>query len=546
MTMRYQLTMRNLLERSRLLFPRKEIVSRAPSGIFRYSYADYYGRTRRLAAALAGLGVRRGERVGTFAWNHHRHLEAYFAVPCMGAVLHTVNIRLPADHLAFVINHAGDKVLLVDEDLLPAIEAVRGQLKTVEHFVVMTDKERLPETKLAPVHSYEELLARAPDDFAFPEDIDEWEDAGVCYSSATTGNPKGVFYTHRAIFLHSMAVSMVDTIGLSERDVVLPVVPMFHVNAWGLPFAATWMGAKQVLPGPRPDPRALCELIQNERVTLAAGVPTVWLGVMQLLEKEPFDLKSLTRVVCGGSAAPRALIEAYEKRLGVPFLHAYGMTEAAPVTHVSRMKSHMDGWDDERRYAVKAKQGLLVPGLEMRVVNDAGRDVEWNGREMGEIVLRGPWIAHEYYHDERTKETFRDGWYYTGDVATVDEEGYLQIVDRTKDLVKSGGEWISSVDLENAIMAHPAVLEAAVIAVPHPKWQERPVACVVLKADQQGKVGKADILEHLKGRFSSWWMPDDVVFIDEIPKTSVGKFAKRVLRERFRDHLTAGARAAQG
>jgi fatty-acyl-CoA synthase len=532
-TMRYPLTLRELLERPRRLFPTKEIVSRTPAGLFRYDYARFYDRVRRLAAALASLGVRRGDRVATFAWNSHRHLEAYFAVPCMGAVLHTVNIRLPADHLAHVINHAEDRVLLVDEDLLPAIQAVRERLATVERVIVLGEE-------------YEALLRDAPEVDPFPADLDEWEPAGICYSSATTGNPKGVVYAHRAIYLHSMGIAMVDSLAVSERDSVLPVVPMFHVNAWGLPFAATWMGAKQVLPGPRPDPRALCELIQGERVTLAAGVPTVWLGVLGLLEKERFDLSTVTRIVCGGSAAPRALIEAYEKRFGVPFVHAYGMTEAAPVTHVSRTKSAMDGWDDERRYAVKARQGLLVPGLEQRTVDDAGRDVPWDGRTMGEVWLRGPWIADEYYRDERTAETFRDGWYRTGDIATVDAEGYLQIVDRTRDLVKSGGEWISSVALEGAIMAHPAVLEAAVIGCRHEKWQERPVACVVLKPEARGAVSRDAILEHLRARFARWWVPDDVIFLDEIPKTSVGKFSKRTLRERFRDHLVGRPAGREG
>ncbi len=507
MTMRHQLTLHTMLERARRYFPDKEIVSRTGSGIYRYTYADYYDRTRRLAAALTRLGIRRGDRVGTIAWNHHRHLEAYFAVPCMGASLHTINLRLPPEHQAYVINHAGDRVLLIDGDLVPLVEAVRPELKTVEHFVIMADGP-LPETRLSPVHSYEELLAAAPDDYRFPEDIDEWAEAGMCFSSATTGMPKGVCYAHRAIYLHSMMVCMADTVGIGERDVVMPVVPMFHVNAWGLPFAAVWMGAKQVLPGPRPDPHTLCKLMQDEKVTLAAGVPTVWMGVLQAMEQEGYDLSSITRIACGGAAPPRALIEAYELKLGVPFLHAYGK---------------------------KAKQGLLAPGLDMKVVDAEGKEVPWDGRAMGEMALRGPWIAAAYYEDDRTAETFRDGWYYTGDVVTVDPDGYMQIVDRMKDLVKSGGEWISSVDLENAIMAHPKVAEAAVVAVYHPKWQERPLACVVPKPGAE--LTAQEIQEHLRGRVADWWIPDDVVFIPEVPKTSVGKFDKKVLRAQFWNHL---------
>ena len=454
----------------------------------------------------------------------------------MGATLHTINLRLPADHLVHVINHAGDQVLLVDDNLWPLVEAVRGRLETVQHFVIMGDGP-LPETRIRPVHSYEELLANAPAGWSFPEDIDEWDEAGMCYSSATTGMPKGVVYAHRAIYLHSMAACMVDSVGVSEKDTVMPVVPMFHVNAWGMPFAAVWMGAKQVLPGPQPTPAVLCELIQNEKVTLAAGVPTVWMGVLREMEQKRYDLSSITRIACGGAAPPRALIEAYEQKLGVPFLHAYGMTEAAPVTHVSITKSHLAGEDPDRRYARKAKQGLLMPGLEMRVVKEDGQEVAWNGEEMGELVLRGPWIAHEYYNDERSQATFRDGWYFTGDVATVDSEGYLHIVDRVKDLVKSGGEWISTVDVENAIMAHPGVAEAAVVACYHPKWQERPLACVVAKPEARATITADEIRLFLKGRFADWWIPDDVVFIDEVPKTSVGKFDKKVLRERFWNYL---------
>ncbi len=536
MTMRYPLTLRNLLERARLYFPKKEVVSRMPDRLHRYTYADFYNRVCQLAHALQELGVGRGDKVATFGWNHHRHMEAYFAVPCMGAVIHTVNIRLPAEHIVFILNHAEDKVLLVDEDLLPAIESLREKLTTVQHIVVMRDKPADQPGLL----DYETLLQGKPTTYPWPEDIDEWEPAGLCYTSATTGNPKGVLYTHRAIFLHSMLLCMADTIGLTERDVIMPVVPMFHVNAWGTPFAATWMGAKQVMPGPRPTPADLARLMQDERVTVTAGVPTVWLGLLQELEKGEYDLSSLRSIICGGSAVPRALAEAYRKKLGLPILHAYGMTEATPLTHVCRLKSYLEEeLDPDAQQDIRDTQGLLVPGLEMRVVDSQGKEVPWDGRTFGEVLMRGPWIASEYYKDERTRQTFIDGWYHTGDIGVVTPEGYLKLVDRAKDVIKSGGEWISSVDLENAVMAVEGVAEAAVIACPHKVWDERPLACVVPKPEAKGKLTKEAILDHLRGRFPNYWVPDDVVFLEELPKTGTGKFDKKVLRARFKDHYKA-------
>ncbi len=531
--MRYALTLPAMLERAEQFFPDKEVVSRTPAGVVRHTYRQYGQRTRRLAGALNALGVRKGDRVATLAWNHHRHLEAYFAVPCSGAVLHTLNLRLPPAHLAHIINHAEDRVLLVDSDLVPLLEPIAAELRTVEHYIVMHDGPADP-TALPRAASYEALLARAEPVREWAP-LDEWDPAGMCFSSATTGLPKGVTYTHRALWLHSMAFCLADTLAVSERDRILPIVPMFHVNAWGIPFAATWMGATLVLPGPRPDARVYCELMQAERVTFAAGVPTVWMAVLALLDTERYDLTSLNRVICGGAAPPRALIEEFERRVGAQFIHAYGMTEGAPLTHVSRLKSGMEGWDDDRRYAVRARQGLLTPGLEMRVVDWNGADVPWDGTTMGELWLRGPWIADEYYRDARSADTFRDGWYKTGDVATLDAEGYLGIVDRMKDVIKSGGEWISSVDLENSIMGLPAVAEAAVVGVEHAKWQERPLACVVVKPG--AVLTREDVLAHLGRKFPSWWLPDEIVFVDEVPKTSVGKFNKRVLRERFARYL---------
>jgi fatty-acyl-CoA synthase len=535
--MNFPLTLTTMLRRGTKLFPKKEIVSRTQSGIFRYTLADYGQRTRQLSSALQTLGLQRGDRVGTFAWNNHRHMEAYFAVPCMGAILHTINIRLSAEHIIYIINHAEDKVLLIDEDLVPLIENVKDQLKCVQHFVIMTDKPELPATTLEPVYSYESFIQKGDPEFVYPEDLDENTPMGMCYTSATTGNPKGVVYSHRAVVLHSMSEAMADTLAVSENDTLMPVVPMFHVNAWGIPFTSVWLGSKIVLPGPVPTPKVLLELIQQEKVTLTAGVPTVWLGILKALEEGEYDTSSLRGVVNGGSAAPREMIKAYEDKWNIPFIHAYGMTETTPLVLVSRLKSYQQDLSRDEILDIKAKQGLLVPGLEMKVVAEHG-EVAWNGQEMGELLLRGPWIADAYYNDERTASSFSNGWLHTGDVAVVDQEGTVKLVDRMKDLIKSGGEWISSVDLENSLMAHPAVYEACVIGVPHPTWQERPVACVVLKEAFADKVNEKDFQNFLGEKFAKWWIPDRVLFMETIPKTSVGKFLKRALRETLKDFNT--------
>ncbi|HVA90852.1 MAG TPA: long-chain fatty acid--CoA ligase, partial [Chloroflexota bacterium] len=451
-----------------------------------------------------------------------------------GAVLHTLNLRLFPDQLVYIINHAEDRVLLIDEDLAPIIEAIADRLPTVRQYVVMADGP-LPPTTLAPVWSYEELLAEADPHFAWPEDLDENAPSAMCYTSATTGNPKGVTYTHRSQYLHSMCVGLADSLALCERDVVLPFVPMFHVNAWGLPHAAIWYGATLVLPGPRPDAKAVLDLIQGERVTVPAGVPTIWLACVPLLERREHDLSSVRAIPCGGSAIPPALIEKYDS-FGLPFLQAYGMTETSPLASICRLKSHLAALPLDQTVATRAKQGLPMPGVEIRLVDDTGNLAPRDGKSYGEVVMRGPWIADEYYHDERTAQQFHDGWLHSGDIATWDEEGYMQIVDRTKDLVKSGGEWISSVELENAIMAIPGVAEAAIIGVAHPTWQERPLACVVPTPTHRDSLTAEHILAPLCAHFAKWWIPDAVVFIDEVPKTSVGKFSKRALRERFAEY----------
>ncbi|MEH7484569.1 long-chain fatty acid--CoA ligase [Neobacillus drentensis] len=534
--MQTALTMTQMMERAEKYFPKKKVVSRTASGIHTFTYKQIAERTRRLASSLVKLGVSKGERIGTLAWNHHRHLEAYFAIPCMGAVLHTINIRLSPQHISYIINHAEDKILLVDSDILPLLEKCASELKTVKAFIIMTDEKELPKTTLSPVYHYESLLSEADPTFQYPVDIDENDPAGMCYTSATTGNPKGVVYSHRGIFLHTMALGLADSAALSEKDIALPVVPMFHANAWGMPFAAVWFGTSLVLPGPYFTPKLIAELIEQERVTITAGVPTIWLGLLKELDEGSYDMSSLRGVLCGGSAAPKGMIKSYEQRHNIPFMHAYGMTETSPLVVISNLKSYQEELDAEERLEIRAKQGILVPGLDLKVVGKAG-EVKWDGKEMGELCIKGPWIASEYYKDERTNDAFREGWLHTGDIVTIDEEGFVKIVDRTKDLIKSGGEWISSVDLENALMAHEAVFEAAVVAVPHEQWQERPIGCVVIKEAYKGKTTKEELFDFLKPQFAKWWIPDDILFLNEIPKTSVGKFLKMTLRDQVQKDI---------
>lgn len=526
--MQTPLLLNDLLKRAETYYAHNQIISRtSDSMIHRLTYAEWGKRTRKLAHALTKLGMQKGDKIASFAWNQHRHLEAYFAVPCAGACLHMVNIRLSPEHITYIINHAEDKMLIIDEDLVPIIEGVQEDLKTVEHFIIMADGE-LPDTTLPNALSYEQLLAEADEHFEFPTDLDENSPASMCYTSATTGNPKGVVYTHRSLVLHSMMLSMTDTLGISERDVVMPIVPMFHVNAWGLPYASVNVGATQMLVGPQFTPALILDLIEQEGVTKTAGVPTIWLGADQEMEKRPRDLSKLQTIYCGGSASPKGLIRTYEEKYGVNYIVVYGMTETSPIVTISNYLKEMDEWSTEDKIEARAMQGLTVPGIESSIVNENG-EVPWDGETMGELRLRGPWIASEYYQDERTDDAFKDGWLYTGDIAVRSKEGFVKITDRTKDLIKSGGEWISSVDLENGLMSHPDVFEAAVIAVPHPKWQERPLACVVLK--EGATVTKDDLMDYLSEQFAKWWMPEDIVFLDEIPKTSVGKFLKAKLRE---------------
>jgi len=532
--MDYPLTLTQFFERARRLFHKKTLATRVPGvGLERYTYADYADRVCRLAAALAALGVKKGDRVGTFAWNSHRHLEVYFAAPLMGMVLHTVNIRLSAQDITYIVNHADDQVLIIDASLWPLIEPIRKDLKSVKHLIVMKDT---PGAEIPPgTLDYEGLVAATAPVTEWPV-LAETDAAGMCYTSGTTGHPKGVVYTHRGIYLHCFSSSTVDVLGISERDVILHIVPMFHANAWCVPFAGVMNGSTQIFGGPNPQPRDIIEIVHNEKVTVVGAVPTVWIAIQTILEKEPgWDISSIRCIPIGGSAAPKSLIELFDKQYGAYMLHAWGMTEMSPLGSVCRPRSYMDGLPDDERYAVRAKQGAPVAGVDMRIVADDGTVQPWDGAHVGEIQVRGPWITSGYYNNPAGAAQFtEDGWFRTGDVATIDPDGYIQITDRTKDLIKSGGEWISSVDLESTIMGHPKVLEAAVIAMPHERWVERPLACVVAKPEFAGQLTAEEIIDYLTPRVAKWWLPDKVAFIDAVPKTSVGKFDKKVLRERFK------------
>jgi fatty-acyl-CoA synthase len=526
-----ELVLTRILERVVTFHGRRQIVTKTADGIQRESYEDLGDRAARLANALKGLGVEPGDRVGSFGFNTSRHLELYFAVPCMGSVLHTLNIRLHPDQVAWIANHAEDKVIFVDDVLVPAFEKIAPELTSAERIVVMGSGDR---GGLANALDYETMVAEASPEISWP-DLEEDRASAMCYTSGTTGNPKGVVYSHRSMVLHSWMLNFTGTIGLSDRDAVLPVVPMFHANAWGMPYAAALAGATQVFAGQfSADPASLADLVESERVTVLAGVPTVWIGLLQYLEQNPRDLSSVRCITAGGSAVPLSLIEKFRRMVGVDMVQGWGMTETGPVAALSQLTPEMEELPEGERLRMRARQGRILPGVRFRVVAEDGTEVPWDTKSMGEVQVKGNWVAASYYHDPSGADRFVDGWLRTGDVAVVDEHGYIQLVDRTKDLVKSGGEWISSVELESALMGHPAILEASVIGVPSERWSERPLACVVLKPGQQAT--KEEVIEFLAPNFPRWWLPDDVVFIAAIPKTSVGKFDKKVLREEYKTH----------
>lgn len=527
------------------MFPDREVVSRTHEGIHRYTYAEYADRVGQLANALDGAGVERGDRVGTFCWNHHRHYETYFAAPSMGGQLHTINPLLPDHHVQYIVENAADRIILVDPSLVEKLAGAYDEeaFASVEQFVVMGSE--VPDTSLENVVDYESFIGDEDATYDWP-DLPGDQPAGMCYTSGTTGKPKGVEYTQEMLWSHTMATLPEAGLDLRSSDVVMPVVPMFHVNAWGMPFSTTAAGAKHVYPGPSPSPADLASLIEEEGVTLTAGVPTVWLGLLEYLEENDADLSSLETIVIGGSAAPKSVIRRFDEEYDVDVLHAWGMTEMSPIGTVARLKPGMESLPAEERYDKQAKQGLLIPGLEMRVVGDGGEELPWDGEAFGELHVRGPWVTTEYFErPEATEEDFEDGWLKTGDVVTVDEEGYVKIVDRAKDVIKSGGEWISSVELENALMAHDGVAEATVVGVPHQRWQERPVAFVVPAASADEESLKTELVEMVKSEFPKWWAPDEVVFIEEVPKTATGKFDKKVLRNQYDDESLVEGKAPE-
>jgi fatty-acyl-CoA synthase len=515
------LVVTGLLEHGRRVHGDSSVVTYVPGGNRRASFTEVADRVDRLAAALARLGVRPGDRVATFSFNIQEHFEAYFAVPCMGAVLHTLNHRLFPDQLSYIINHAEDRVILIQAKLIPALAKIMGELRTVEHVVVMDG----PDTgEIERTLSYDELLAAESGRYVWPE-LDERSAAAMCYTSGTTGNPKGVVYSHRSTYLHSLAECSANALGLSERDRILPLMPMFHANAWGLPYAGWSVGADFLLPDQYAQADHLTRFIAEEGATFAGAVPTVWNDVLRYAEANPVDLSSLRMIICGGSAVPRALMERFQERFGVAIVQAWGMTETSPLAAVARPPRGSVAPDE---FAWRSLSGRIVAGVELRICDDAGDVLPWDGETVGEIEVRGPWVTASYYRDDAV-EKFHDGWLRTGDVGSVTPNGFIRITDRAKDVIKSGGEWISSVDIEGALIAHPDVVEAAVIGVPDERWDERPLACVVRgRPDLTAR----ELRDYLSDKVAKWWLPERWAFIDEVPKTSVGKFDKKVLRSR--------------
>lgn len=528
--MTFPMTLSHLLERAGKLYARNEIVSRMPDrSLHRHTYADFYRRSRALAEALQLAGMQKGDRVATLMWNHYAHLEAYFGVPVSGGIVHTLNLRLHPSDIAYIMNHAEDRFLIIDDVLLKLYEAIKDHVKVEKVIVVPLTGQPVPEGMI----NYEDFLKTATGNFTYPV-LDENDASGMCYTSGTTGRPKGVIYSHRSTFLHSLGSALPDCLNLSQHDALCPVVPMFHVMAWGLPYTGVMTGCKMVMPGPHLDPINLLDLYQGEKVTKTAGVPTIWMGILQTLEKEPTRWPELgaMEMVVGGSAAPESMIRGFDK-FGLRVLHAWGMTETSPLGSAAFVKSYLMDLPADEIYALRATQGLPITLVEVRAMS-MEEEVPWDGHTMGELEIRGPWVANSYFRLESERDRWSaDGWFRTGDVVTINPEGYIKITDRTKDLIKSGGEWISSLDLENTLMGHPAVKEAAVIAVPHPRWDERPLAVVVLK--EGATVTKEELIAFLTPQVAKFWLPDAIIFAAEIPRTSTGKFLKTTLRNQFKD-----------
>ncbi|RZI44807.1 fatty-acid--CoA ligase [Herbaspirillum sp. HC18] len=529
----------NILAHADRHFGDTEIVSRRVEGdIHRYTYRDCHRRARQLASVLTALGVQMGDRIATLAWNGYRHLEAYYAVSGAGAVLHTINPRLFAEQVAYIANHAEDQYLFFDLPFLPLVETIASHCRTIKGFIALCDPERMPaHSRIANLLCYEDLVESGSTDYEWPQ-FDENTASGLCYTSGTTGNPKGALYSHRSTLLHAYASALPDALGISARDVVMPVVPMFHVNAWGLPYSAPLTGSKLVLPGPATDGESLYELIEREEVTLSAGVPTVWLGLLAHLRQNGLRLSGAKRLVIGGSACPPTMMETFRKQYGVDVVHAWGMTELSPLGTTCRLQGKHLSLDEAGQESILEKQGHALSGIDIKIVDDDGREIAWDGKTPGNLLARGPWVINGYYKGEGG-DVLQDGWFPTGDVATIDSDGYLQITDRSKDVIKSGGEWIGSIDLENIAMEHPAVAQAACIGVPHPKWDERPLLVIVRK--EGTPLTREQLLSHYEDRVARWWRPDDVVFVEALPIGATGKVMKNVLREQFREHKPLAA-----
>ncbi|MEG9861272.1 MAG: long-chain-fatty-acid--CoA ligase [Parvularculales bacterium] len=539
----WPLRVHTILDHAHLHHGTGEIVTRSLEGpIHRCSYADMHLRARKVSQALVRLGINKGDALGTMAWNTWRHMEVWYGIMGAGAVCHTLNPRLFADQLVYIINHAEDKVIFLDANLTAIFEGFQDRLTAVKHYIIMTDKEHMPETTLPNVLCYEDLLAAEDGNFDWVTG-DENDACGICYTSGTTGNPKGVVYSHRSNVIHTLAANAADAIGLRSVDSVMPVVPMFHANAWSIAFAAPAGGSKLVMPGANMDGASIYELLDTEQVTMTAAVPTVWMMLMQHLEANNLKLPHLGRVAIGGSAIPRSMLEAFERNYEVEVRHLWGMTEMSPIGTMAGFKRGMENLSFDECMDVKLKQGRAMYTVEMKITDDDGKELPWDGKAFGHLMVRGPAISGSYLKGEGGQILDEDGWFDTGDVATIDELGFMQITDRSKDVIKSGGEWISSIELENLAVGHPDVVEAAVIGILHPKWDERPLLIVVRK--EGSNVSSDDILGYMEGKIAKWWIPDDVVFVNEIPHTATGKIQKTALREQFKDHQLPSAKAAE-